>query len=287
MSLSIITVCHKSGGDLPRFVASFLRSGSGRHVKIEFVFVENSGDADIEALLEPLRRAGFPVTFTMMENRGFGAGCNHGARFAQGDVLVFANPDLEFDNSIDGVRTITDEWGTVAQMTGDGRLQSFDILPERKSILGELLKRYRRMTPPPEKCRQWLVPIGSFFCVDRTLFESLKGFDERFFLYHEEAEFSRRLLRAVGPPRFLPDVRITHHAFGSQTNSATTLAHEADGLVTYSAVTGAWRVVRTRALFLLLTGLVSATSRMRFRQLWRSFRKMQKKGSFHDRHIAP
>lgn len=278
MKLSIITVSHNSGRDLPRFVASFLRSGSGRQVAIEFVVVENSGCADTEAHLEPLRQSGFAVTFAMMENRGFGAGCNHGAALAQGDVLVFANPDLEFDTPIDAVEALATHWGTVAQMTGDGRLQSFDILPERKSVRGELLRRYRRMTPPPAEYSQALVPIGSFFCVDRALFQRLHGFNEQFFLYHEEAELSRRLLRAAGPPLFLPDVRITHHAFGSQSSSMSTLAHEADGLLTYAVVTGAWRVVRTRALFLLLTTPVSATSRLRLRQLWQSWRKVRTSG---------
>lgn len=278
MTLSIITVSHNSTRDLPRFVASFLRSGSGRHVEIEFVVIENSGNADTEVLLRPLRQAGFAVTFSMMENRGFGAGCNRGAALAQGNVLVFANPDLEFDTPIDAVEACATLWGTVAQITGDGRLQSFDILPERKSVYGELLRRYRRMTPPPVQYSQALVPIGSFFCVDRALFERMQGFDERFFLYHEEAELSRRLLLAAGPPLFLPDVRVTHHAFGSQTSSITTLAHEADGLLTYAVVTGAWQVVRTRALFLLLTAPVSATSRLRLRQLWQSWRKVRTSG---------
>jgi N-acetylglucosaminyl-diphospho-decaprenol L-rhamnosyltransferase len=274
--LSVITVCHKSELDLPRFVASFLLSGSGHVVEIEFVFVENSGNPHIETCLEPLRQAGFAVTFIMMENRGFGSGCNRGAALAQGEVLVFANPDLEFDNPIDPVEAIATHWGTVAQMTGEGRMQSFDILPERKSIYGELLRRYRRMTPPPAQYGHALVPIGSFFCIDRALFERVHGFDERFFLYHEEAELSRRLLHAVGPPAFLPDVRIIHHAFGSQTSSTATLGHEADGLLTYAVVTDAWRAVRTRALFLLLTAPVSAMSRLRLRQLWHSWRKLRK-----------
>jgi GT2 family glycosyltransferase len=234
--------------------------------------VENSGRGSTEDCLLPLRKAGFPVTFAMMDNLGFGAGCNHGAAMARGDVLVFANPDLEFDTTIDPVMTIAGGWGTVAQMTGDGRLQSFDILPERKSIMGELARRYRRMTPPPAEYAEVLVPIGSFFCVDRRLFEAVGGFNERFFLYHEEAELSRRLLVKVGPPIFLPDVRVTHHAFGSQTSSIATLGHEADGLVTYAVVTGMWRVVRMRAFFLLLTAPVSGTSRWRLQRLWASWR---------------
>jgi GT2 family glycosyltransferase len=272
MKLSIVTVSHNSKSDLPRFVQTFLASGSGRDATIEVIVIENSGRSDTEDCLQPLREAGFAVTFAMMDNRGFGAGCNRGAAVARGDVLVFANPDLEFGTPIDAVAAIAGGWGTVAQMTGDGRLQSFDILPERKSIAGELTRRYRRMTPPPAEYARVLVPIGSFFCVDRQLFETVGGFDERFFLYHEEAELSRRLLTEAGPPAFLPDVRVTHHAFGSQTSSMATLAHEADGLVTYATVTGAWRVIRMRALFLLLTAPLSATSRWRLQRLWVSWR---------------
>lgn len=277
--LSIITVSHNSSRDLPRFVETFLASGSGHDVAIEFILVENSGSPEIETCVEPLRHAGFRVTFVMVENRGFGAGCNHGAALAQGDVLVFANPDIEFENAIDSVSKIAAGWGTVAQLTGAGEVRSFDILPECKSVFGEFAGRYRRMTPPPARRMNDLVPIGSFFCVDRKLFEEVGGFDDRFFLYHEEAELSGRLQQAVGPPAFLPNVRIVHHSFGSQESKASTLAHEADGLVTYAVVTGKWSVLRTRMLFLLLTAPISSTSRSRLRHLITSRRRRGSKGA--------
>jgi len=269
MTLSIITVSHRSEKHLPDYVQSFLASGSGNRTEIEFVIVENSGDTRTNRLLDPLRDAGFRVTFLQAENRGFGAGCNAGAAQASGDTLIFANPDITFVDPLDPIATAarTQQWGTVLQTDGQGDGYAFDVLPEYKTVFGELRRRYRSFGPDNANWRDKLYPVGSFFVVDRALFERAGGFDERFFMYHEEAELSRRLHRIAGPPALFNSIRVRHIAFGSETNREATLRREAQGLLTYARVTGERRVLRTRVATQLLLAPISRNARLRLRLL--------------------
>jgi GT2 family glycosyltransferase len=270
MTLSIVTVSHRSERHLPRYVESFLASGSGRGgAEIEFVIVENSGQDHADAMLDPLRRAGFPVRFIQVENLGFGAGCNAGAARARGETLVFANPDLAFIDPLDPIDALVDErtWGTVMQEDGRGWGYAFDVLPEYKTVSGELRGRYRSFTPADERWKDRLYPVGSFFIAARSLFQAAGGFDERFFMYHEEAELSRRLHRMVGPPTLFDGVRVLHEAFGSEVSRDATLRREARGLLTYAAITGERRILRTRALTQMLMSLLSSQARRRLRLL--------------------
>ncbi|WP_375426907.1 glycosyltransferase [uncultured Sphingomonas sp.] len=270
MSLSVVTVSHRSDRQLPRYVDSFLDSRSGRGgAEIEFVVVENSGHGDADAMLDPLRRAGFPVTFLQVDNRGFGAGCNVGAARASGRTLIFANPDLAFIDALDAIDARADDrtWGTVTQEDSEGRAYAFDILPEYKTVLGELQGRYRSFTPADAVWRDRLYPVGSFFIVAKSLFRAAGGFDERFFMYHEEAELSRRLHRLAGPPTLFEEMRVFHEAFGSETSRDATLRREARGLLTYAAITGERRILRTRALTQALMSPLSSGARRRLRFL--------------------
>lgn len=266
MTLSIVTVSHRSERHLKRYVDSFLASGSGQQgAHIEFIVVENSGQPETAAVLDPLRNAGFPVTFIQTENRGFGAGCNAGAARASGDTLIFANPDLAFVDPIDDLdrQAGAQTWGTVMQQDGTGNSYTFDVLPEYKTVWGELRRLYRSFSPADSLWRDRLYPVGSFFVVARPLFNAANGFDERFFMYHEEAELSRRLHRIAGPPTLFQGMRVLHEAFGSETSRDATLRQETRGLLTYVRITGEHGIIATRALTQLLLSPLSAGARKR------------------------
>lgn len=266
MTLSIVTVSHRSERHLKRYVESFLASGSGQGgAHIEFIIVENSGQPATAALLDPLRDAGFPVTFIEAENRGFGAGCNAGAARASGNTLIFANPDLAFVDPIDDLDRQADSqtWGTVMQQDGSGDAYAFDVLPEYKTVWGELRRRYRSFSPADPMWRNRLYPVGSFFVVARSLFNAAGGFDERFFMYHEEAELSRRLHRIAGPPTLFQGIRVLHEAFGSEASRDETLRQETRGLLTYARITGENGIIVTRALTQSLLSPLSAGARKR------------------------
>jgi GT2 family glycosyltransferase len=51
---------------------------------------------------------------------------------------------------------------------------------------------------------------GACFAIGRQAFEELRGFDERFFMYFEDADLCRRASAAGMPIRYVPDAVVTH-----------------------------------------------------------------------------
>jgi GT2 family glycosyltransferase len=57
--------------------------------------------------------------------------------------------------------------------------------------------------------------IGAFYLVRRVVFEDLHGFDERFFMYLEDVDFSLRARRAGWLTYYLAEATAYHHGGGS------------------------------------------------------------------------
>src|SRR5262245_1219986 len=63
--------------------------------------------------------------------------------------------------------------------------------------------------------------IGAYFLVRRSLFEALNGFDERFFVYFEEVDFSHRAKKLGYSSYYLADVTLYHRGGGSSEQAKT------------------------------------------------------------------
>jgi Predicted glycosyltransferases len=60
--------------------------------------------------------------------------------------------------------------------------------------------------------------IGAFFLVRKSLFKALRGFDQRFFVYFEELDFSRRLHSLGYSTVYLADTQAFHAGGGTSKN---------------------------------------------------------------------
>lgn len=268
--ISIITVAHRSFDLLAFYIDSFLEhnaqlAGLGQ---IEFIFVENSSDERTYAHAARLKTAGFSAHCEMTENRGFGAGCNAGAALAKGNLLAFANPDIRFLSDISPLEAAfgSNGWGGAGQVNSTGRTYAFDLLPEYRNLATDLARVYRHLHKVPALYR-YCYPVGSFMMVTRKPFLELGGFDERFFLYFEEAELSRRLHAHLGLPRFVPEVQIQHDAFGTQSSSDFTFEQEAISMVKYSHIIGDPGLAERRARMLRWLTPLTASAAPRARYL--------------------
>lgn len=264
--ISIITVCHNSAALMPDYIGSFLEHNKahGDEDRIEFIFVENSGDPGTEAFAAELQGHGFRARAIHVENRGFGAGCNAGAKLAQGQLLVFANPDIRFVSDLTLIQSQFDEhsWGTIRQIDGSGSTRAFDLLPEYRSVFTELARPVRYLHRFPSLYR-FCYPVGSFMIMPHGTFGKEGGFDERFFLYYEEAELSRRLHARLGPPKYCSELSVLHEAFGTQSSRDFTFREEARGMVTYSRVTEQPHLAESRLRTLRRLAPLSPTSAKR------------------------
>lgn len=157
------------------------------------------------------------------KNIGFGQGHNRVLPLLNSDYHVVINPDITLqEDAISGLVRYMEQRRTVGMVSPrvlnpDGSEQ---FLPKtdpcfRYVILSKLrpFAFYRRAYTRQDEniARPVLVDScsGSFFVVRTALFQELKGFDARFFMYCEDADFSRRV-RAKASLVFNPDFRVTH-----------------------------------------------------------------------------
>jgi len=146
-----------------------------------------------------------------VENRGFAAACNQGARNSSANYLLFLNPDVRLDADtlqtsiqfmeqmesaqvgICGVQ-LFDDTGKVSRScarfptagTMFCHMLGFDRLFPGL-FKGHFLSLNDHLKSGPVD-----QVMGAFFLVRRSLFEALRGFDERFFVYFEDLDFAYR-----------------------------------------------------------------------------------------------
>lgn len=234
-NLSIVIVNWNAGQQLRDCIASIGRASHEGLVLSGVVVVDNGSEDDS---LDGIEQLGVPVSVIRnSENKGFAAACNQGAAQATGDYLLFLNPDtvlfedslarpIEFmqrkENSSIGICGIKllDEQGSYS--TSCARFPSNRIFFGAATGLSKVIPRVfpRHLMTGIECENGGLVDqvIGAFFLVRGELFRKLNGFDERFFVYFEEVDFSLRA-RRLGYSSYLLTGATAFHKGGGCTDA--------------------------------------------------------------------
>lgn len=208
----------------------------------EVVVVDNASSDDSVAMV----RREFPGVHLVAldRNRGFSAGVNEAARAATGDLFLLLNPDASAPPSGLGRMAAAIQARPEAAAVGfrqvdpNGTFQlSFGPTP---SLTLELVRMVvqRRLDAGDRRLAAFIdrrfskprrVPwvTGSSLLVHRSAFEAVGGFDEKFFLYFEDADFCLRLGRDVGSVYYVPDVTVVHErgASARQSQASTRRAY--------------------------------------------------------------
>ncbi|GAB4086459.1 hypothetical protein GCM10028784_30890 [Myceligenerans cantabricum] len=157
-------------------------------------------------------------------NRGFSAANNLGAAAADADVLIFCNPDVTVTE--DGIAALADgarrHGGIVAPqlVNGDGTLQENGrgtpfLTRKAKHLLRLPDARYQRFARRGELVGVvWA--MGAAIAITRSAFEALGGWDDRFFVYYEDADLGVRAWQNGLGVRIDGDVR-WQHGWGRET----------------------------------------------------------------------
>jgi GT2 family glycosyltransferase len=165
-------------------------------------------------------------------NIGFAASNNVALAGASGRYVLLLNPDIEVQmGTLEDLVLALDarpEVGaaSVVQRGPDGQLlPTIRRFPSPLRQLGEALlaprlaplRRLGELDLEParyarETSADWLV--GSFLAARREALDAVGHFDERFFLYSEEADWCYRVRLAGWDVRHLPVMEIIHHGGG-------------------------------------------------------------------------
>jgi len=231
-SLDIIIVNWNTGQQLRDCLDSICAAGQdGLHLG-RIVVVDNaSSDGSADELDDVLP----PVTVIRnSENAGFAAACNQGAAGSRDDYILFLNPDARlYQNSLSvpvtfmekaanqrvgicGIQLVDDQ-GRVSRNCA--RFPTPSIIISSMLGLDIFLPRWFSSHFMKEwdhgSNREVDQVMGAFFLVRRKVFEAFGGFDERFFVYFEDVDFSFRARKAGWQSMYLCEAQAFHRGAGS------------------------------------------------------------------------
>lgn len=247
--LSVVTVSWKTGPHLMEAAAAVLAAPGVD----EFVMVSHENPPEAIAALRELavRHQNF-VLIETGENLGFAKGCNIGALAAQGDFILFLNPDAilapgsgaQLKQS--ALMASTRPWIVGARILNpDGSEQAGgrrgELTPRTAAIsflrLDRIFPGLRNLHWERDALPEAMVQVpnvsGAAMMMRRDDFLELGGFDEQYFLHVEDVDLCRSVRAAGGDVWFEPRVEILHFGATSQSSPIRVETHKAAGFVKY------------------------------------------------------
>jgi hypothetical protein len=246
VSVSIVTVNYKVAHLLEDLVKSIERHPPTG--KWEMIVVDNaSGDADVERLKKIGEGKDHFKLIVSEKNIGFGPGNNLAVKIAEGKYLIFLNPDMTVEEGcLDGLANHLEscpECGIAAPRVrwADGSFQ-----PTGRAFPNPLTGLFGRATilsklfPNNPFTRQQLIDLsdakeptevdwaaGMAWAVRRDEFIEAGCWDERFFMYWEDADVAYIYKHKYGlKTHHVPTLRATHYHAASSTRLGSKATRE-------------------------------------------------------------
>ncbi|CAO4152866.1 hypothetical protein LPLAFNJD_LOCUS3800 [Methylorubrum aminovorans] len=227
-ALDVVIVNWNAGEQLRACLASLAASEGAKHLRV--VVVDNaSGDGSADGLDLP----GLALTLLRnRENLGFARACNQGAAHGSADAILFLNPDTEVGrDGIARARARLDAepgTGIVGARLVDEAGHTHRTCarhPTGPSLIAHTLFLDRLLPGrvPPHFLLDWDhaetravdAVMGAFLMIRRPLFAHLGGFDERFFVYWEDADLCARASAAGFAVYHVAEAEIRHRGQGT------------------------------------------------------------------------
>lgn len=213
-AVSVVLVTFNSSKVVERAIRS-VPSGVG------VIVVDNASSDDSAALA---RKAGAQC-ICGDRNLGFTRASNLGASKCNGEFILFMNPDAALragalETMVATAQRFPDAGAVAPRLFNDsGRL------PWRYS---SVLHPYDRSAPPePEAASCVPLLTGAALLCRACAFNSIGGFDENIFLYHDDDDLSLRLTRAGWSLIYEPEAEVFHVSGGSSPQSLRLLRFKA------------------------------------------------------------
>jgi GT2 family glycosyltransferase len=248
--VSVIMVVYMTGEALTESVQCVLRDP----LVDELVIVDNgSTQCESEGLRRLAERDARVRLLAGHGNIGFARGANLGAAKAEGDILVFLNPDAFLQPGCVAALVREIDGKAVPCVVG-GRVLNADRTEQRGARRGEitLLSALMSLTGLARRFSAWrqfevhwedeVLPeaaapaptiSGACFCMRREDFNAVCGFDEGYFLHVEDVDLCWRVRRQGGSVLFHPKAEVIHLGHTSQTSPLRVELYKGLGLARY------------------------------------------------------
>jgi N-acetylglucosaminyl-diphospho-decaprenol L-rhamnosyltransferase len=276
--ISAILVSYHSGPVLWRALVALSAQPGLR----EILLVDNGNPTDVRTELDRRAAAGTLRLIRSERNLGFAAACNLAATAAQGELLLFLNPDAIMPP--EGLRRmVTTMAGKPRPWLAGARLVGADGIERRGGRRGELtpctvvgdalgfgsFNRHRQPLPPHPA--ELPTVSGACLLIPAADFRALGGFDEGYFLHVEDIDLCRRLRAGGGKVWFLPDVAIEHEGGSSDAPPLAVERHKLASFLHYFR-----RYYGARPDAMIVMALITARYCLRAPFLWLADRRRQR-----------
>lgn len=215
-ALAIIVVNYGSSALLERNLVAASRDLPAAGVYV----VDNRSTADEARTIQALAEREGWVALLQTENLGFGAGVNRGVVAARADGRtrhLLINPDASIDAAavhllLDSVDV--DEKVVAAPLIEDGAGRIWSAGHVLDLDDGATHGRAWAERHPHARVRRWLT--GAALMINDAAWIAVGGFDEDYFLYWEDVDFSLRVEDAGGRLLLVEDAKAVHDEGGTQ-----------------------------------------------------------------------
>ncbi len=184
MNFISIIIVHWNTPELLKKQLTFLKSDQN----LEIIVVDNKSEKSVDWV-----KKDFP-NITLIKNsvnQGYAGGCNSGAKGAKGNWLLFLNPDLLITNK------------QIIEMVDQAEKNNFDAASSEPGS-----NNYQKPLPSPLSLLIEFTPLnrlidlnifkqktlfGGCLLIKNKVLKQLGGWDERFFLWFEDSDLTKRL----------------------------------------------------------------------------------------------
>lgn len=234
MELTVIIVNWNTRDMLRDCLYSLKRNSDNQNVKI--IVVDNSSKDESIEMVQAL----FPEVkiINSGENIGFGRANNLALPYADTPFILFLNPDtIVLENTIqkmvDFLKADPLAGATTCKLKfADGVVHTLGLqwFPTPLNQLITLLfitakteQIFRKLIPYHDPNESGYVSkiCGACIMVRRDVIDQVGYFDERFFMYGEDVDLSRRIISAGWKLYYLSDAEIIHNVAGAGKNSTS------------------------------------------------------------------
>ncbi|MDT0555111.1 glycosyltransferase family 2 protein [Patiriisocius hiemis] len=231
MKLSVVILNYNVQYFLEQCIKSVQRAT--KNIDAEIIVIDNnSSDKSCE-----LVKKNFPevVLIENKKNLGFSKANNQAVAIAKGEYVCILNPDTAVTENtfLECLNFIVDKEniGALGTFLLDG---TGNFLPESKrnlptpsisllKLLGFGKKYYATRVPKKSKGSQIPVLVGAFMFLKKSIYNEVGGFDEDYFMYGEDIDFSYKIEKAGYKNYYLGTTSVLHYKGESTSRDAAYL----------------------------------------------------------------
>ena len=227
--IDIIIVNWNSGEFIKKCIDSIFSTNNETYINTVFIIDNDSTDNS----LNKIKRNKRIKIIRNKINIGFSKACNQGFKLSTSSYVLLLNPDTQlFNNTISDCIAFmnqnieTDILGCQLLNEKGEVTHSCSRFPSPLGVLSDslglgkiapsLFKPGIILTDWDHKESKYVDQLmGAFMFIRKSIFEKIGYFDERFFVYYEEVDFSKRVAQNGGKSYFNANIKAVHSGQGT------------------------------------------------------------------------